>query len=844
MRLRPLGRARTRRTLGWLCACSGLLLPAGAGAQGAPDSATLFQRAFGQRQQARLQRLALPLSVDGQELGLVAAEIRGSRVELERKALVELLRPLLQARVIEALLPAAAPPRIELEELKPLGLEPSYAADRVTLDIAIPLDLRPVQALSLRSRGSDTDTDPGARIRPQRWSWISNLRWNLSLQDSGAEASQQQRLFVDSAGRWQDWVLESGATLGSYRSPSSLSLDSLQLVRDWTTQAVRLSLGDISATGQGGGSAQALTGIRLARQFGLNPELATQSLPTTMLALPRGAAVEVNVNGLPSSTLRLPPGVYRLSDLPVFTGANAVELVIIEPDGKVSRRSFDYFFNSSLLRQGVNEYELALGFPTTSDANGRGHDSSQRILSGWWRRGWTDSLSAGISLQARSDASRSARLVGIDALVATPIGDFAGWLARSRHEQFGGQAGSLQWRWNSAMQQRPSLGLSALAQLNRQGEGYAPIGAQLPGPALRDAGLRLSLLWTDGWRGSLGLLRRHNERSGDDSRERSLSLRRHLDRHWSAEVSLGWRRLNQQQDRNIALLLTRSGGTAASSTDAGTLWQSSASAQSQQRRLQWDGLVSGYGSWLGSEAQWQAGASLSDDRSGQDRALQWRAQHGRGEGSVFLSERLSSLGRNRMLDATLGTAVLGSAEGGWSWSAPVQDSAAQFKPYRGYEGLKLLVDPQADRAALSSDRFGTPALANLGAYSPRPLQLDFEGLPPGSSVGMDRPLLLPAYRSVLVVPVGSNAWTRIQGRLLDAQGKPLALQALQLRDEQGQLIDLFTNRNGQFTSPQLPPGRYALQQPEDNAVLNRFVVSDSDQGRIDIGNVQIKGDRP
>lgn len=842
MRLRPLARARTRRMLGWLCACS-LLLPAGARAQSA-DSATLFQRAFGQRQPARLQRLTLPVSVDGQELGLVGAEIRGSRVELERKALAELLQPLLQARVLEALLAPGAAPRIALDELKPLGLEASYASDRVALDIVVPLALRPVQALSLRSRAPDSGTDANVRIRPQPWSWISNLRWNLSLQDSGADTSQHQRLFVDSAGRWQDWVLESGATVSSYSSSTSLSIQGLRLVRDWAPQALRLSLGDVTAMGQGGGSPQALTGIRLARLFGLNPELATQSLPTTTLALPRGAAVDVSINGLPSSSLRLPPGVYRLSDLPVFAGANAVELMITEPDGKVSRRSFDYFFSSSLLRQGVNEYDLALGFPATSGGNGREHDSSQRILTGWWRRGWTDSLSAGISLQARSGASSSARLTGMDAIVATRIGDFAGWLARSQHDSFGGQAGSLQWRWNSAMQQQASYGVSALAQLSRQSEGYAPIGAELPGPAQHDAGLRLSLLWTDGWRGSLGLLRRHNDRSGDDSRDRSLSLRRHLDRHWSAEFTLGWRRLNQQQDRNIALLLTRSGGTTASGTDPVAIWQSSASIQSLDRRLQWDGLVSGSGSWLGSETLWQAGASLSDASSGQDRALQWRAQHGRGEGSVFLSERLSGLGSTRMLEASLATAVLGSAEGGWSWSAPVLDSAAQFKPYRGYEDLKLLVDPQGDRAALSSDRFGTPALANLGSYAPRPLQLDFEDLPPGSSVGMDRPLLLPAYRSVLVVPVGSNAWTRIQGQLLGADGQPLALQSLLLRDDRGQLIDLFTNRSGQFTSPQLPPGRYGLQRPEDNAVLARFVVSDSDQGRLDIGSVQIKGEQP
>lgn len=111
-------------------------------------------------------------------------------------------------------------------------------------------------------------------------------------------------------------------------------------------------------------------------------------------------------------------------------------------------------------------------------------------------------------------------------------------------------------------------------------------------------------------------------------------------------------------------------------------------------------------------------------------------------------------------------------------------------------------------------------------------------------MGMDRPVLLPTYRSVLVVPVGSNALTRIQGRLIGKDGQPLGLQSLLLRNTQGQTIDLFTNRSGQFTSPQLSPGRYILQRPEENTVLASFVVNDDDQARLDIGILQIEGDSP
>ena len=75
---------------------------------------------------------------------------------------------------------------------------------------------------------------------------------------------------------------------------------------------------------------------------------------------------------------------------------------------------------------------------------------------------------------------------------------------------------------------------------------------------------------------------------------------------------------------------------------------------------------------------------------------------------------------------------------------------------------------------------GAPVLSDLVAYSPRVIQLDAENLPPGRSLGVDRPLLKPTYRSLLQVPVGSDAITQVKGQLLAADGQPLALQAVRL----------------------------------------------------------------
>jgi outer membrane usher protein len=808
----------------------------------ASDSATLFQRTFGQRQKPAMQQIALPVWLDEQEIGLVDAQIRPGRVDLLRQNLASLLGPRLQASVLEQIRPVQdGSERISLEELRQLGLEANYSPEQITLEIGLPLALRAVEQLSFKAPTNRSDDPSALRLSAQPWSFIGNLRWSMSSYESNNMGSQSGRLLLDSAGRWHDWVLEGNGTLDQ----QSFARQDLRLVRDWPQQAVRLSLGDVTPQGQGGGSALTLGGVRLARLFGLNPALDTQALPGTTLALAKGASVEVSVNGLPASTLRLGPGVYQLKDLPAFAGANAFELTITEPDGRVSRRSFDYFFNASLLRPGVDEYDLALGYPMTIRDNGRHYDLQQPMLSAWARRGWNDSLTAGASLQARSAPTMRAQLLGLDAVWASQIGDFASWIAQSRHQGFGGQAASLQWRWNSIQQKEASAhSWSVSLQGSRYSEGYAPVSSDLPGPALHDAGLRLSLLLGQGWRGQLSASLRHNLRTGDRSQDRSLTLQRRINRRWSLDTGLVLRHLNQQQDRVLSVQLIRSDASGETGNQAsGRSWQSTASFQSQDQRLQWEGALSGRDSWLGSDTSWQLGASRIQARSEQANAVQARALHGRAEASLYLSENRLDSGASRLVEATLTSALVVSQDGGWNWSAPINDSAAQFKPYKGFEKFKLLVNPQGDYAALTSDRFGTPPLASLSAYVPRELQLDFEDLPSNRSLGQDRPLLLPAYRSVLVVPIGSNAQVQARGRLVDRNGKSLSLQPLLLLDGQGnKVMDLFTNRNGQFTSPQIPPGNYRLKRSEDDAEQAHFRVQDSDEGMLDIGTVQIQGD--
>ena len=841
--------AQAAGTLWWLAGLHVSVVAQALGANAAPAATTERKPALSPRKASAVQKIELPVFLDGRELGVVKTQIRGTQVEVDRQSVRALLEPILQAQWMTPLRHAPEQPAwIDLKALNAMGWSANYDAQRLAIDLAIPLSLRNTESLSLGAR--QQAVLPGT-LRPEPWSWIVNGRLvSTQLAASGTSAASN-RLYPDVAGRWQDWVLEgngsydlSGPDAGGWRRQST------RLVRDWPGDAVRLTLGDATSSSHASATSLALGGVSVSRKFELNPALPIQSEPGSALTLQNGGTVDVRVNGVLARTLSLGPGVYQLSEIPVFTGANAVELTVVEPGGKTRRLVFDYFYDASLLKSGVNEYELLLGALALDSPTGRTYDRSQRFFSAWWRRGWTEALSAGVSGQWRDSPGMRAQLAGVDAVLATPLGNLAGWLGHSRHTGFGGYALSGQWRWNhSARRDEAPTSLarsvSVIVQARHSSQGYAPVSSDLPSPALSDAGVRLGLLWAGGYSSSLGASVHRSQVSADNTSNWSMSLRSRLDRQWSLEGSVAINRQAGAKDTAVGLQLTYTGDASTDNRERGLFWQTTAGYQSKDQRQVWDADVAGSTVWMGSDTTWQVNANRSDALSGQDASARARALMGRAEVFVTSTQNSNPSGQNTLREVSLASALVVSKGGGWGWAAPVNDSAVQFKPYRGYEGLRLFVDPRSDTSALSSDRFGTPPLASLSAYALRELQLDVENLPQGLSLGADRPMLLPSFRSVVVVPVGTNARTQVSGQLLGPKRQVLALQAIVLTLQgSAEGIDLFTNRKGFFLSSQLAPGIYEIRQAGDETVWAKFEVGEDQSGIQAIGAVQILRERP
>lgn len=519
-----------------VCLSLGLsFLSSESAAQSTDASKALFEQAFAQRRKAAVQQIALPTTLDGREIGIVDAQLRADGVWLSREVVMRLLKDLLRPPIY-ASLGSAEPvgPWVSASTLNALGIEAEYAAQSITLNLAVPLSLRLTRVLKVDNRNVVEPSNKDQIIlAPERWSLIANSRWVMTQTSSESNAQNTARVYLDGAQRMGNWVLEAAGSLALNADSGVKSRDMTRLVRDWPTHAIRMSVGDLNTVPRSGLPAVSLGGIQLTRRFNLNPALSAQSQPTGRLELPRGAAIDVNVNGFLTRTLQLGPGVYELKDIPVFSGANEVELRIVEPGGRTSTQRFDYFFDAALLAPGLTEFDIALGKPSQVKEGGLTYRQSETVAALSWRQGLSAGTTVGASTQSRNTANGTVHVVQADGLWATGAGTVLASTIRNRHPQFSGHSSTFQWRWQSATQREEApnrWSWAAAIQATQNTRSFATLLSDNPSPASRDIGMRLSALVPGGLSATLSAAKRTGDNAASNAQTVGLSLRRALGR--------------------------------------------------------------------------------------------------------------------------------------------------------------------------------------------------------------------------------------------------------------------------------------------------------------------------
>ncbi|MGD2139901.1 MAG: fimbria/pilus outer membrane usher protein [Burkholderiales bacterium] len=164
----------------------------------------------------------------------------------------------------------------------------------------------------------------------------------------------------------------------------------------------RFVVGDLVSSSGALGSTLNLGGVSFAKSYEIDPYLIRYPFASYSGLAPAPARYEVLVNGTRVSTGTVGPGPFEITNIQGPLGISDVEVVVRDAFGREQAYSTPFYFTQAALRQGLAEYNFALGsqrrqFGTVSN------DYGPAAGSAYYRYGVSNSLTLGGRGEATSD---------------------------------------------------------------------------------------------------------------------------------------------------------------------------------------------------------------------------------------------------------------------------------------------------------------------------------------------------------------------------------------------------------------------------------------------------------
>ena len=785
----------------------------------------IFGALFGGKQQAAAI-LPYPVVISGLNRGDVTMTPGSTPEEtfIERKAVVDLLLPfLVEEKQAELLQTLPTRGQISAADLNRLGFDAHFNHFNLFLEINIPLEMRSIVPLPVRPSFAGTNLDT---VEQARTSAIVNAiagTQYIHSSEFGQTGFAATQANVDVALNVRGLVLETGLRY-SETTDSGAVLNDTRITKDFVDRRVRLEAGDLTVPTTGLQGNPDLLGLAGFRNFGLQPYKEYRTNPSQRFELQRSARISVYINGQFVRDFRLQAGRYSLTDLPLQSAAgNDVVLEIEYDSGDTERIVFSAFYDFSLLKSGETDFGVSVG-PTSDLVDGqREYDFDNPAISGFYNKGWSDRLTAGVNFQADTEIAN----VGGEAFYSTGIGTFGMLASFSDMDAGSGAAITGLYRWNDTdLKHKNRFDV----QFRYQDEQFMTLGGANP-LYKYDLSARASRSLTDTVRMQLGsrFTQRHGSSDFEQSHSANLTWNtrygalgtsfRYQDSRttegWSVGISFNMRLGdgNAQFFHDTRTPSTRIGYNSRIDRSVGSFgWDTTYTHQSNSDEL-------------------RAGASYIGNRF-----------EARAEQIVAPGRTDRNFGAENTTEFSLGSALV-YADGNMALSRPVYDSFAIVTKSKAVKGFDIAVDPQGSlfdthpSYASYSSPLGPAVVPDLNSYYLRTVEVEAPDAPAGTSLGGQVFNFIPGYRSGHVVEVGDSRNVAVMSVLVDQNGEPIPFAAGYAITSDGERQQMFTNRGGRFYIDGLKHGetvKMEFDSPE--GATGTFVVPEGEIGVMRLPN--------
>jgi len=803
--------------------------------------------------------ISLPVSFRGEseDFGEITIRIDADdSIHVPKAALISALKPVLdpadQARL--ATIPEAGD-NVALTAVTRAGFDVSY--DQAALELRYKETPNPDRVSELSMRGKKSVRSTANDAKPAFVSGYLNMfvgadhRWP----ERTSEAASSARLGLQAVMRAGNVVFENDlaydglvdtatcptGAVCTYDHAQGFKRQRSTFVYDMPEHDVRVYSGDVAPETTSFQRSPDVLGFVIEKSGQtFRPGESIKASGRSSFRLERPATVDVTVNGIVAQTLTLKPGTYRLSDLPLSTGANAVELVITDDTGAKRALRFDAHFDGDLLAVGQDEWSVSGGVPSFLRDNERVYRPSELFATGFYRRGVTDEITGEAHLQA----DHYVVMGGLGAATVTPYGLIGIRGAVSAGAPDVGLAINMTYALPNV--DGPFAYWTGKRDSFRLGAGLRSSGFRAPGGFLTTATgvltaqqrykLRLSASHAMPLGNGINLsLAGHYQFDDADQIEQSTYTltgdRYSLDATlssaltpWSTgSLTTGYSNETQVSTDRLAAIsgelrvMARISFRPADNASAATTYDS----------LNKEATLSGsYGAGRGI-GRWDTNVDVTQRDHDQTRANGSLGYYGnRADVRVAHSGGLNLLdakgsapaSTSQRTSVTVGTALM-FADGAFGIGAPVRGNGfAIIEPHSSLAGKRVTVGTD-DEIVAHSDFLGPAVVSGIAAYQPSTQSIDVEDAPVGYDLGAGSFTTHAPYRAGYKIPLGSAYSVTTFGTLESSTGEPIALltgKAIAAADPARQ-VEVFTNGSGKFAAEGLAPGRWSVVMATDGA---------------------------
>lgn len=636
-------------------------------------------------------------------------------------------------------LPADAPQTLQLSSLPGVSAHYDQAAQK--LDITAPFDLLNVSAAVLNTRSNPI---PQPQASP-------GLLMNYDLYGTrGTDGNSALSAFTELRA-FNQWGVLSNTALSRVSELSGLGThtDSVRLdttfSHSFVDSALTFRAGDIISGSLDWSRATRLGGIQLQRNFALQPDLVTFPIPAFFGQAALPSTVELYINGMKQYSGQVPAGPFQLNTVPIVNGNGQAQVVITDAMGRQTSLAFPFYTASQLLRAGLSDYSIDLGFVRKDYGVNSFSYGSDPVASGVYRYGVRDWL----TLEGHAETTSGLADGGVGAVVQIGKAGIvnASW-ADSHDRGASGSQAEFGYNWRN---EHFNISLDTLRTFGD----YRDVASRysLPPPQRSDRALAG---FTMGQMGSLGIsyiaLQYPNQprsrygsayyfKSLGQRASLNLSINQNLDDHSDRNIFLG---VSLALDHNI------SASVAAQHDRNGTLFTADAS-----QPINPDG---GFG--------WRVRAQTGENESGGQAEIGYRGQNGE-----IIAGVQSFAGVNYGYADWSGALVFMDRQ---FFAARRIDDAFAVVSTSGVPGVPVMLE---NRPIGTTNSGGDLLVTPLNAYQRNKLAIDPMHLPANVNIERVDTQVVPSDRAGTLVRFGIEPIRAASVILHDSAGKPVELGA-------------------------------------------------------------------